>query len=265
VRTLFEGAVASWGVVRLEDVAAGCPETTKLYLEDSYLKEAEAVVLRYVLETKRSGYLVLDRTIFHPRGGGQPSDTGEVFSSNGSRFRIRKVMEVGGVLVHYGQVVEGEVPSGTVRLVLDWDQRYEVMRYHTAGHVLDHAVLSSVGGHLTSASAYHGPPEGYIEFEGDLGQLDLNELERIANEVVLEGRRVHALWVRREELPSVVKGAFNLSRLPDLPRYRVVVIEGINAIPCGGTHVSRTDEVGKVEVTSVDSSSGTTNVRYRVL
>ncbi len=265
MRILFERAGASSGVVRLEEVAAGCPETSRLYLEDSYLKEAEAVVIRYVPETKRSGYLVLDRTIFHPRGGGQPSDTGEVLSPNGSRFRVRKVMEVGGVLVHYGQVVEGDAPGGTVRVVLDWEQRYEVMRYHTAGHVLDHAVLVSVGGHLTSASAYHGPPEGYIEFEGDLGRLDLRGLEEVANEVAEEGRRVYALWVRREELPNVVRGAFNLSRLPDLPKYRVVVIEGINAIPCGGTHVSKTDEVGKLEVTGIDSSAGTTKVSYRVL
>ncbi len=252
-------------MVRLEEVVAGCPETSRLYLEDSYLKRAEAVVVRYVPETKRSGYLVLDRTIFHPRGGGQPSDTGEVLSSDGSRFRVRKVMEVGGVVVHYGQVVEGGAPGGRVELVLDWEQRYEVMRYHTAGHLLDHAVLSSVGPHLTSASAYHGPPEGYIEFEGELGQIDLEEVEEVANRVAAEGRRVYAVWVRKDELRSAVKGAFNLSRLPDLPRYRIVVIEGINAIPCGGTHVSRTDEVGRVEVTGVDVSSGTSKIRYRVL
>jgi Predicted metal-dependent hydrolases related to alanyl-tRNA synthetase HxxxH domain len=252
-------------VVRLEEVVEGCPETSRLYLEDSYLKEAEALVLRYVPETKRSGYLVLDRTIFHPKGGGQPSDTGEVLSPNGSRFRIRKVMEVGGVVVHYGQVVEGDAPNGRVELLLDWEQRYEVMRYHTAGHVLDHAVLSSVGSQLTSASAFHGPPEGYIEFEGELGRIDLKEVEEVANRVAAEGRRVYAVWVRREELRSAVKGAFNLSRLPDLPRYRIVVIEGINAIPCGGTHVLRTDEVGKMEVTGVEVSSGTTKVRYRVL
>ncbi len=93
----------------------------------------------------------------------------------------------------------------------------------------------------------------------------MEEVEEVANRVAAEGRRVYAVWVRREELRSAVKGAFNLSRLPDLPRYRIVVIEGINAIPCGGTHVLRTDEVGKMEVTGVEVSSGTTKVRYRVL
>ncbi|MDJ0274993.1 MAG: alanyl-tRNA editing protein [Nitrososphaerota archaeon] len=251
-------------MVRLEEVAEGCPETTRLYLEDAYLREVEAEVIRYVPETKKSGYLVLDATIFHPKGGGQPSDTGEVVASDGSRFRVRKVLEAGPVVVHYGQVVQGDPPTGRVRLLLDWEPRYQVMRYHTAGHVLDHAVLSVVGGDLRSASAFHGPPEGYIEFEGELGAVDPRALEAEANRVVGEDRRVYAIWVGKEELPGKVKGAFNLSRLPDLPRYRVVVIEGINAIPCGGTHVSRTGEVGKVRVTGIDVSGGLSRVRYRV-
>lgn len=251
-------------MVRLEEVVAGLPPTARLYLDDSYLRDARARVLRYVPETKSSGYVVLDRTVMHPKGGGQPTDTGRI-QGEGAEFVVRKVLELGDVVVHYGKLASGSGLEGEVTVELDWEQRYSVMRHHTAGHVLDYAVLEVLGEEgLTSASAFHGPPESYIEFEGPPRQMDLRALEEVANEVVRQDRRVFPVYVGPERLREVVMGAFNLNRLPRAERYRVVVIEGVNAIPCGGTHVSRTSEVGRVRVTGLEPSQVGFKLLYRV-
>ncbi|MDW8041636.1 MAG: alanyl-tRNA editing protein [Nitrososphaerota archaeon] len=251
-------------MVRLEQVVSGLPATKRLYLDDPYVRECEARVLRYVPETRSAGYLVLDRTVMHPKGGGQPSDTGTIVGE-GAEFDVKKVLEADDVVVHYGKYTSGTGLRDEVKVNLDWGLRYSVMRHHTAGHIIDHAVLVSIGGEsLTSASAFHGPPESYIEFEGALRGIDLRFLEEVANSVVREDRPVKPIYVDPLRLREVVRGAFNLNRLPKAERYRVVVIEGINAIPCGGTHVSRTSEVGTIRVTGVQPSPAGFKVLYRV-
>ncbi|MEN3047176.1 MAG: alanyl-tRNA editing protein [Candidatus Caldarchaeales archaeon] len=250
--------------MRLEEVVSGLPPTSRLYLEDSYLRGARAKVLRYVPETRASGYVVLDGTVMHPKGGGQPSDTGRIHGE-GAEFVVKKVLELNDVVVHYGRLASGSELRGEVTVELDWEPRYSVMRHHTAGHVLDYAVMAVLGEEgLTSASAFHGPPESYIEFEGPPREMDLKALEEVANEVVGQDRRVFPVYVEPERLGEVVRGAFNLNRLPKADRYRVVVIEGVNAIPCGGTHVSRTSEIGRVRVTGVEPSQAGFKLLYRV-
>jgi len=250
--------------VKLEEVTSGVPPTEKLYLDDSYTVECEARVLRFVPETGSSGYVVLDRTVMHPKGGGQPTDTGWLRGED-FEFVVKKVIEVRGVLVHYGRAAKLVRVPDMVKVGLDWDARYMVMRSHTAGHIIDYAFLELLGGGSpTSLSAFHGQLEGFIEFEGEPPKLDLDRLEEIANRVVAMDREVAAIYVERERLLDVVKGAMNLKRLPSMHLYRVVVIEGVNAIPCGGTHVKRTSEVGYIELTGISESPLGFRINYRV-
>ena len=241
-------------MVNIKDWVCGMPSTVKLYLFDSYLRLCSSVLLDFVCERGSRYYVVLDRSIFHPRGGGQPCDTGWLVD-DGFRFFVRKVLDVYGVLVHYGKVVDGEMPSrgSMVKCILDWDRRYRVMRLHTAGHIIDYAVNQVYGRVVETLDALHGPPKPYIVYnESPPSENDLRHIEAIANRVVEERRPVEIFFASREGLEDRVIGAPNIDRLPRADKYRIVSIKGVNAIPCTGTHVRNTGEVGRIIIDNVE-------------
>ena len=139
--------------------------TIKLYLYDSYLREVDARITKIQLLKRRRAYIVLDKTIFHPLTGGQASDRGEVFSKS-VRFRVKKVIVKGDVILHYG-VFDNKVffrEGDEVTLRIDWGYRYRVMRLHTAGHILDYALMKVYNRLVETLSAYHGLPKSYLEY-----------------------------------------------------------------------------------------------------
>jgi len=236
----------------------------KVYLEDPYLSKVSARVLLVKKSRGRRGYVVLDRTVFHPLGGGQPSDRG-VILGEGRVFRVKKAIVSGGVLMHYGSYGDrysfqvGE----EVEARIDWEFRYLVMRLHTAGHILDYAVASVHGGPVETLSAFHGPPDAFLEYR--LRERPrVGEIEAEANRVVEEDVPVRIRWVDGEELASAVYNAPNLARVPVSKRYRIVEIEGVNAMPCTGTHVARTGEVGRIRVEWVEATENGWRLHYSV-
>ena len=232
--------------------------TELLYLEDSYLRRCEARVLEIERVKGRRAYVVLDRTVFHPLGGGQPSDVGFIAGAGG-RMEVRKALLLDGELKHWGVFAEGELgEGGEVVCEIDWGRRYAVMRLHTAGHILDYAMAVLFGRSVDTLEAFHGPPEAYLEYDAERPP-DPALLEEVANEVVRADLPVVVKLVRREELPEHLYNAPNLRRLPAAEAYRVVEIPGANAMPCTGTHVRRTGEVGGVKVLRVEKRIG-----YRV-
>lgn len=248
--------------MELSDVAKNLPPTEKLYLNDPYLRRISAEVLRVVKEKGSRYYLVLDRSLFHPLGGGQPSDSGWLI--DGLKFEVKKVLESEGVLVFYGKLLEGELREGVeVVQELEWERRYYIMRLHTAGHVIDRALSDLMGKDVDTLGALHGPPKAYVEYGALIDESLLTEIEKRANDL-LDDREVRAIIVSKEELSSKVYGAPNLGRLPDLEEYRIVEIEGINAIPCSGTHVRRTSEIGRIELERLETLGSGTRLYYDV-
>jgi len=196
--------------------------------------------------------------VFHPLSGGQPSDEG-VMAGTGGRMEVRKALLLGGELKHWGVFADGELREGDeVICEIDWERRYTVMRLHTAGHILDYAVAKLFGRLVDTVEALHGPPEAYLEYDVE-SPPDPAALEEIAREVVEADLPVVVRFVKAEELPEYLYNAPNLQRLPTAEVYRVVEIPGVNAMPCTGTHVRRTGEVGRVKVLRVEKQLG-----YRV-
>jgi len=224
----------------------GKRETEKLYLRDSYLRTCEAILLDYVNDRKNKYYVILDRTIFHPRGGGQPSDVGMITGAN-FEFQVKKALSVNNVVVHYGILMRGNLEKKIpVKCILDWNRRYYIMRLHTAGHILDHALREVYSRVVDTVSAEHGPPKPYVEYRAESPTQDvLLNIEEIANHTVKEAKQVRVIFTDREQLNKYVVNAPNIDRLPPADIYRIVVIEDVNAIPCTGTHVANTREVGK--------------------
>ncbi len=248
--------------MKIAEVVEGLPPTEKLYLRDSYLRRAPTRLLRVVKEKGSRYYVVPTSSIFHPLGGGQPSDmgwlTGEV------KFEVKKALEGGRVIVLYGKLLEGELVEGMeVTQELDWERRYYIMRLHTAGHVIDRAVSDVIGERVSTLGALHGPPRAYVEYGAPIDSSLLREIEERANKL-LDDRRVLVLEVSREELPSRIYGAPNFGRLPEMDRYRVVEVEGVNAIPCSGTHVKSTSEIGSIRLLGIEEIEGGVRLFYDV-
>lgn len=233
--------------------------TEPLYEKDSYIRSCEATIVGLEHHKGRRYYIELDRTIFHPLGGGQPSDEGIIRSSSGV-FRVNKALILAGEHKHWGVMLEGAFKEGeNVLCELDWEKRYLVMRLHTAGHILDYAMAKLYGRLVDTLDAFHGPPEAYLEYDV-LSPPDPATLESLAQEVIGSSLPVKVRYVAPEELASNTYNAPNLSRVPRAELYRIVEIPGVNAMPCTGTHVRNTGEVGRIKVLRVEKAKG-----YRVV
>ncbi len=231
--------------------------TESLCYVDSYLREFEAVVV----EATNTG-VVLDRTAFYPGGGGQPADTGSLIS-NGGEWRVTKVGRSEGKLVHR---LDAEPPpaGSTVLGAIDWGTRYELMRTHTALHILCGVVWRDYGAQVTGGDMK--PLTARMDFELESMSADFAaEVQDRINAEVAAARPVHIRELPREEafkIPDLIRTKINL--LPkSITQVRIVDIEGLDVQADGGTHVANTNEVGHISVVGHESK-GRINKRLRI-
>jgi misacylated tRNA(Ala) deacylase len=225
--------------------------TELLYLTDSYLNEFKATVR--ALNTESHG-IILDQTGFYPGGGGQPSDSGKIYSEFSS-FPISRIKRIDGEIVH---IVEGteDLPEvgETVLGSIDWDKRYQLMRIHTAMHILCGVIFRDYGAQVTGGNME--PLKGRMDFEFETMRQELvAEIEAAINKEVEASRLLQIKILPREEafqIPDLIRTKINL--LPaHIKEVRVVEIEGLDIQADGGTHVKNTSEVGHLKVADYKS------------
>lgn len=225
--------------------------TELLYQTDSYLKSFTAKVT----ETNEADHAIaFDRSAFYPGGGGQPNDTGMV-SWGEINAPIEKVRKVGDTVWHYldnnfdlpavGNEVKGEI---------NWERRYQLMRTHSAMHVLCGVVFRDYGALVTGGNME--PLEGRMDFEFESLTKDLVQV--IEDAVNVEIKKDHPVQVRilpREEafqIPDLIRTKINLLP-PQIQEIRTIEIVGLDLQADGGTHVSHTAEIGKARITDYKS------------
>lgn len=216
--------------------------TKALYLEDSYLKDCDSTVS----SVKEEKHIILNRTVFYPKGGGQPWDTGKIVKGN-EEFKVVYVGNFSGQILH--EVDHSGLQEGDkVHCILDWDRRYKLMRSHTAAHVF--ASLLCVGsGALVTGNQLD---ENKVRFDFSLEEFDrkvLGEYIDKANDYFMRDIAVKWYEMPREEalnIPGVVKMAKALP--PDIPILRIVEVVDVDTQADGGTHVRNLREVGKIEL-----------------
>jgi Ser-tRNA(Ala) deacylase AlaX len=221
--------------------------TKALFLIDSYLRESKATVI----SVKNEKYVTLDQTIFYPKGGGQPPDTGKIIKGN-DVYKVVCVSKSSGEIFH--EVDHAGLNVGdAVCCVLDWDRRYKLMRSHTAAHVFA-ALLNKGTGALTTGNQLG---DNHVRFDFSLEKFDRDLLEDyLAKANQLFRTNVHVKWYElpKEEamkIPGVVKMAKAFP--PDLPKLRIVEIVGIDRQADGGTHVKNLREIGKIELVKTEN------------
>ena len=231
--------------------------TQELAATDAYLRETEAAVV----EVRDDG-IVLDRTVFYPRGGGQPGDTGRLNWDGGS-VAVVDTVKRGGAVLH---VVEGEAPAEGTELTasIDWDRRHYLMRTHTALHVLSAVVWREFGAKVTGGNME--PGSARMDFELDSISVEFGrEVEDRLNAALAEGHPVTVRFMPRSEAladPDLIRTKVNL--IPEfVDPIRVIDIGSIDRQADGGTHVANTSEVGPVRVVKTESK-GKGNKRMRI-
>ena len=247
VHSESEGATESKD--ELADLRArieGMAPTTALYYDLPDSTDFEAIVLDQFDE-----YLILDRTLFYPEGGGQPSDIGRIVSEEGITH-VEHVMKIGDVIVHK---VKGEVlkRGDIVKGVINEERRKTLMRHHTATHVLLHAARVVLGAHIHQAGAQKGVESSRIDIRHykHITPGQLKEIENAANRMVLADLPVHVGWEDRTEAEQ--KYGFDLYQggVPPGSRIRVVQVSG-DVQACAGTHCPSTGQIGSVRIIRVD-------------
>ena len=211
-------------------------QTKKLYYEDAYRTEFDAVVER--CEAGKKGFqVVLDQTAFYPEGGGQPWDTGTL---NG--VKVTEVHEKNGQILHTcAQALQpGTVVHGTV----DWDRRFDLMQQHSGEHILSGLICGRYG--CDNVGFHLGSDLVEIDFNHPIPPEDVEVLERLANQRIWANEETEIFWPDAETLAALpyrskkaLTGAVRIVRFP-----------GADICACCGTHVSRAGEIGLIKILS---------------
>ena len=222
--------------------------TERLFLDRPTLAHTEATVLRSAPEG-----IVLDRTIFYARGGGQPGDIGWL-RWGGSEIAITDTVKGEGETILHLPAPGGALPAaGTVvSAEIDWDRRHRLMRMHTAMHLLCSVIK---GAAVTGGSV--GAERSRLDF--DLPDPPAKEaVEAGLNALIAADHPVRIEWVDEAVLdtdPGLVR-TMSVKPPRGTGRLRLMRIGDetlVDLQPCGGTHVSRTGEIGPIQVVKIEN------------
>ena len=233
-------------------------DTDLLFLRDAYLQEATATVLEI-----RENAVVLDRTIFYATGGGQPHDTGSL----GGQVVV-DVRKEGGAVLHV--LAEGAVMpvvGAQVDLVVDWQRRHNLMRTHTAMHVLCGVIWNEW--HVPVTGGNMEPLSARMDFEFDpLPEGFAVRVEQLVNEAIAADFPIAVSFLPRDTAVTdedLIRTKVNM--IPDfVTEIRVVDIVGLDKQADGGTHVQSTREIGTFRVVKMENKGkGFKRVRVEIL
>ena len=237
--------------------------TKLLYLEDMNKLNSPAQVVELLTENARE-VIVLDQTIFYPQGGGQPFDQG-VIENNGNKFLVEEVRFIDGIVKHIGQYENGRFVVGdNVVCEVNEPRRNLHSRLHSAGHVVDMAVLA-LGLNWIPGKGYHFPDGPYIEYAGNLDGTDKdllkNQIETECQKLIVENRPTSLKFMPKEEMAAVC---------PHVPEFLPagkpgrVVFYGSFGVPCGGTHVKQLGDIIKITIRKIKMDGTNIRVAYDV-
>ncbi|MCM2293593.1 alanyl-tRNA editing protein [Allorhizobium sp. BGMRC 0089] len=234
--------------------------TAPLFREDFYLATAEAVVT----VVHENGAIELDQTCFYATSGGQPGDTGFLERADGSRIPLGVTRHGADKSIILHQPLEGTpapIVGEKLTLHVDWPRRYKLMRMHTACHLLSVVCPFPITG------AAVGEEESRVDF--DMSEtIDAHRVTEDLMRLVRENHPVFLQWITDEELaenPGIVKSK-NVRPPVGLGRVSLVCIgqdSSVDSQPCGGTHVSETQEVGAIHIAKIEKK-GKENRRFRI-
>ena len=214
-----------------------------LFIEDSYLKDFDATILNI-----DSNKIILDRTAFYAKSGGQPGDIGKIILNGKEINIIDTVYDNKQNILHVCENSNDLKIDEKIKGKIDWNIRYKHMRMHTALHLLCSLIPYDVTGGQISYE------KSRLDFNAD-DKIEKEEIENKINRLVEDDHEISYQWITLEELDNQPDLVRTMSVKP--PRtnneIRLVKIGNVDLQPCGGTHVSRTKEIGNIRIGKIEN------------
>lgn len=221
----------------------GIPDTDLLYYKEDP-NEFEAKVLKII----NKKMVVLDRTSFYPRGGGQEPDHGKI-----GIFEVIDVNKHGNIVVH--ELKDGVPKEGEkVKCTIDSARRYGITRHHTSTHVLNSSARNTLGSWIWQHSAFKEKDYGRLDIthHSNLTEDDITKIEDLANVTIRKNLPVTINEYERGQAEQKFGFRIYQGGVVPVKSVRIVNIEGFDVEACGGTHVKKTGELGLIKITKAE-------------
>jgi len=230
-------------LAKYADVLAALPPTDKAYYSQPNSMEGEGTVLSVINDE----YIVLDRTICYPEGGGQPCDLG-FFTYPMGTIQIVDVVKYGDVILH--KVLKNDLKRGdVVRIVLDAERRKALMRHHSGTHMIIRAAKEVLGPHIHQAGSQLAPDIARLDIRHytHITPDEMRAIERKANELVMMNLPAEIKFKPRVEAEQKFGFALYQGGVPPGKELRIVKF-GPEIEACAGTHCLSTGEIGPIKL-----------------
>ncbi|KXY53712.1 MULTISPECIES: alanyl-tRNA editing protein [Bacillus] len=227
--------------------------TKELYAENSYIKECKAQIV-----SVNGNLIIFDQTIFYPGGGGQPCDQGTIKQGD-EIYEVVNVKKIDGEIVHELDRPLQHLEQAVI-MHINWSWRFQNMRYHTLLHVISGYLFQHYGALATSSQIEKDYARLELAFSPEvIEEIQFEELEQSICRITSEHHDVQIKTISRKEAEQKVgsiKTIINL--LPaSLNEVRLVQIDDIDEQACGGTHVSKTTEIGDFSIIKIQNKGAT--------
>ncbi len=237
-----------WALAESENI----PASEQLYYDQLYTDNFVAKVLKIIkpLANATDGYVILDKTLFYPTGGGQDHDVGTINDSP-----VIDVIKSKKWILHYVEDVTQFSVSQEIKGHIDRERRANLMHNHTATHLLNAMCRRVLGNHIWQAGAQKSPDKAHLDVTHykKITDEEIKKIEELVEEHVRKKIPVHKFTVSRTEAEQ--KYGFRIYQGGFVPgkELRLVQIEGVDIQACGGTHINNTEEIGFFKVMKVES------------
>ena len=224
-----------------------------LFLEDSYIKKFEAKIISY-----ENNKLILDKTAFYAKGGGQPGDVGKIEIDN-QIINIIDTIKKDNDILHITKEDVQKIDNKNIIGFLDWEKRYKNMKMHSALHLLCSVIPYGVTGGQINYN------KGRLDFDTEDKKIMKEKIEDKLNNLIVEDHKIEYQWITLDELDKNPELVRTMSVKPPRvsEKIRLVKIGNIDIQPCGGTHVKSTSEIKKISVTKIENK-GKKNKRVNI-
>jgi len=229
---------------------------TKLYENNSYLKEFETIIEDI---NKEENLIKLKDTAFYGKGGGQPGDTGEIII-NDERIAVLETIKKNNNILHKMEKINNIKINETVKGIINWQKRYKYMRMHSSLHLMCSIIPMDVtGGQI-------GYDKSRLDFNDQEKKIKKDEIEEKLNLLVNENHIITSELIDSKilkEKPEIVR---TMSvKPPEIDgKIRLIKIGNIDLQPCGGTHVNSTIEIGEIKISKIENK-GKMNRRVSII
>ncbi len=214
-----------------------------LFIEDSYLKDFDATILNI-----DSNKIILDRTAFYAKSGGQPGDIGKIILNGKEINIIDTVYDNKKNILHVCENSNDLKINEKIKGKINWEIRYKHMRMHSALHLLCSLIPYDVTGGQISFE------KSRLDFNVD-DKIEKEEIENKINQLVKDDHEISYQWITLEELDNEPDLVRTMSVKPPRTnnKIRLVKIGSIDLQPCGGTHVKKTKEIGNIRIGKIEN------------